>query len=178
MAARHKTLVHSMTYQRDAIFLLALAENNGLKLPISEWKPIFCKDLQIGRSINSSNLQNFKSIPISAEIFERKSLDIKTSHPQRCVNYIIKEAIRYNCPTTTKQRIEEILSTVDAEKARELQYLFEKYAAEVKRSENVVIPTAVQPELDERVTSEVIQPKAKRVRGGDFNLDDREGLES
>ena len=139
MAARHKTLVHSMTYQRDAKFLLALAENNRLKLPFSEWKPILCKDLRIGRSINSSNLQNFKSIPILTDIFVCKSLDINASHPQRCVNYIVKEAIRYSRPTTTKQRIEEILSTVDAEKAAELQYLFEKYASEVKTRENVVV---------------------------------------
>ena len=171
MGARHKTVKHSMTYQRDARFLLALAEKNGLKLPVTPWKPIYCKDYQMGRSINAQSLGNFTSISKMSEDFVIKTLNISKDHPSRSVKFILQQAMRYSSPTSTHEKITKVLSTIDNEKAKELSSLIEQYAVEYSKKtktggESMDVEVTTEPEH-----AIVENPIKKRARGGENNLD-------
>ena len=176
MGARHKTIAHSMTYQRDAKFLLAIAEKNGLKLPVSNWKPIFCKDLQLGRSINSASLENFTSLWCLSSDFVSKTLRISNGHPLFSVKFLIEEAIKYSSPTSTREKINEILSTMESTKAQELSGLVEKYALEFKlKNQRENVPQVVG-NVSNDVVVDVEENRQRRVRGGENKLEIREKL--
>jgi hypothetical protein len=119
---------HLVRHTRGMLSFFGYRRENGLKLSVSDWKPIFCKDLQLSRSINSASLENFTSLWCLSSNFISKTLRISNGHPLFSVKFLVEEAIKYSSPTSTREKINEILSTMEPTKARELSGLVEKYA--------------------------------------------------
>jgi hypothetical protein len=76
-AARHKSIQNALKYKKDADYCLELARSspNDVSLGTPTWRPIWCENHQLARSVNG-NLSNFKSLEILAAnyngIMERK----------------------------------------------------------------------------------------------------------
>ena len=106
-SARHSSLNNAMMYKRDATYLLKISQLNGLKpeTVIPEWKPIYCEDAQLARSINTQNVHYTRnSYVLATEIIETRC-GITLQHPNRSVSTVItklmqlkrKERLRTSC---------------------------------------------------------------------------------
>lgn len=97
LAARHKSVINAMKYEKDAGLLRDLLQAQpDPHHRVSPFKSVRCQDPKVLRSINARNRQHFKSLPELAADFVYKHLkvaknDPKIMHP----SYLLTKALAW-----------------------------------------------------------------------------------
>ena len=179
--ARHKTEVNAAKYKQDARFLLELANANELDVMISPWRPIYCANVQMGRSLNAQSLRTPRNLKLIADNYVVNLLQIPEDHPNRTIPFLVEKALAYRRPSSDEERLDTILQELPQDKADAIKQVMASMVVQARtdafaQAPRVVIPAqaaAVGPAAEddgEGNNDENVRP-AKKARGGDNDLE-------
>jgi hypothetical protein len=104
-SARHKTLANAIKYKEDATYLMELSIINGHDfINVPKWRPIYCKDIQLGRSINITGSRYYTNVPAMAKKFVETICDVAPAERDQ-VKRVVQSCISFRKPKTTKESL-------------------------------------------------------------------------
>ena len=191
-SARHKDIITAKKYERDARYLLAACELNGISLQgtVSKWTPVLVESLQLGRAINERNSRNIESLWKVSTFWLEEMCYLSRSSLNWSISYALETALSYQRQKTSIEAVthwlesnlrpgankEEILTLIgDYAKSQVLEAMGTAASGDTDTSADTTnTGTVVIPTGNVQVVVESSESKTKRKRkSGDNDLDGR-----
>ncbi|CAF4901472.1 unnamed protein product [Rotaria socialis] len=188
-------------YKRDSELLLHIA--NQIKITVDsfmpQWRSIFIKDVQLGRSLNAHSLANYKPIHSLAEKFLTKFCKFSRDDPNFSVSYTVAGISTFQTNSTIKEQIIEICSKIsDSQERNILISLIEAYGRDCRRdaiiqemysnqmavtlAEEIVLPnenlTRIENQTIEKTKVGIGKGEVQKIRGDTNDLQQRKRIKS
>lgn len=106
-SARHRDIATAQIYERDARYLMEVAERNGfaLKGTVSKWRPVLVQSETIARSLNERGSRHDKTLYNISKTFLEEHCRVSIASINFSVNYVIEMALSYNQVETTFEKV-------------------------------------------------------------------------
>jgi hypothetical protein len=139
LSARHKSASSAIKYRQDAKFLLNVAQRNQRNVDqvVSKWRPIYCRDVQMGRSINASSSCRIMRLDRLAIHFMEKVCGVTVATSEvTSVSDIVRTTIDFKTTRSTREQLFDVIDKLtDSDSKAKIGVLLQRYLTEIEKAD-------------------------------------------